>query len=181
MNNLNELLFISLKEFYSCREHINTLLPIINGESPISLRLIDWFVTSFCKHHCSKDDKTLALFYGSYRSQLKAYKKLKFDPFRRRQRIKFYYDNCENGNNENNHIQTTIGQLNFFKWAIATKLLKYIEDNIEHIEKNMNDYHKIHKDQINHVKNEKNKLIKETPKQEPSIKIISRSTVINFC
>ena len=26
------------------------ILPIINGESPISLRLIDWFVTNYSKH-----------------------------------------------------------------------------------------------------------------------------------
>ena len=35
-------------------------------------------------------------------------------------------------------IQTTIGQLNFFKWAIDNKVINYIEENYEDILKDMN-------------------------------------------
>ena len=35
-------------------------------------------------------------------------------------------------------IQTTIGQLNFFKWALENQVIKYIEDNYEAIEADMN-------------------------------------------
>ena len=35
-------------------------------------------------------------------------------------------------------IQTTIGQLNFFKWALENKILDYIIENLETIEKDMN-------------------------------------------
>jgi hypothetical protein len=36
------------------------------------------------------------------------------------------------------HIQTTIGQLNFFKWAIENSAIDYIEQNYSTIEKDMN-------------------------------------------
>ena len=35
-------------------------------------------------------------------------------------------------------IETTIGQLNFFKWALENRVVNYIEDNYDTIEKDMN-------------------------------------------
>jgi hypothetical protein len=35
-------------------------------------------------------------------------------------------------------METTIGQLNFFKWAIDNRILDFIERNYEEIEKDMN-------------------------------------------
>ena len=35
-------------------------------------------------------------------------------------------------------METTIGQLNFFKWAIENKVIDFIEGNYETIEKDMN-------------------------------------------
>jgi hypothetical protein len=62
---------------------------------------------------------------------LKAYSKKRFDPFCRWDRISIPYkgETC---------IETTIGQLNFFKWALENKVIQYIEDNYETIEKDMN-------------------------------------------
>ena len=63
--------------------------------------------------------------------KLKAYSKKKFDPFCRWERINVPYKNetC---------IQTTLGQLNFFKWTIENKILDYIEENYKIIENDMN-------------------------------------------
>ena len=36
------------------------------------------------------------------------------------------------------HMETTIGQLNFFKWAIEYKVIDYIEENYQQIENDMN-------------------------------------------
>jgi len=36
-------------------------------------------------------------------------------------------------------METTIGQLNFFKWAIENKIVDYIQDNYTAIENDMND------------------------------------------
>jgi hypothetical protein len=35
-------------------------------------------------------------------------------------------------------VQTTLGQLNFFKWTIENKILEYIENNYSTIENDMN-------------------------------------------
>jgi hypothetical protein len=66
-----------------------------------------------------------------YKLKLKAYSKKRFDPFCRWERINFPYKN-------NTFIQTTIGQLNFFKWALENDVIKYINDNYSIIEKDMN-------------------------------------------
>jgi hypothetical protein len=42
-------------------------------------------------------------------------------------------------------METTIGQLNFFKWAIENKIIEYIENNYEEIEKDMNERNSISK------------------------------------
>ena len=70
--------------------------------------------------------------YHSYKSQLKSFSKRKFDPFCRRDRIIF---NC----GENKNIDTTIGQLNFFKWAIDNLIIEYIKNNYLEIESDMNE------------------------------------------
>lgn len=35
-------------------------------------------------------------------------------------------------------METTIGQLNFFKWAIENKIIEFIDENYEAIENDMN-------------------------------------------
>ena len=42
-------------------------------------------------------------------------------------------------------LQTTIGQLNFFKWAIENQVLEYIENNYDEIELDMNSRNSISK------------------------------------
>ena len=48
-----------------------------------------------------------------------------FDPFCRWKRIKFH------------EMDTTVGQLNFFEWAIRDEILKYIETHHDEIHKDM--------------------------------------------
>lgn len=139
----NELLLLSVVNFYKMKnDYLEEILPIIFKTSSISLRLIDWFVTNYCKKYNiiliqQKADGTSYYFnvYSNYRSQLKAFKKIKFDPFRRRERIKFYYD-------ETNFVETTIGQLNFFRWFVENGLLIYIQEHYLIIEKDMNVHQK---------------------------------------
>tara|TARA_B100000674_G_scaffold480561_1_gene480319 strand:- start:2951 stop:3535 length:585 start_codon:yes stop_codon:yes gene_type:complete len=130
----------SLTDFYK-KDNISKILPIVNGNSDISLRVIDWFVTNYAK----KNNTTYDLFYEknkeilskqfivylNYKSQLKAYSKKQFDPFCRRERIEFYYDDSKS-------ITTTVGQLNFFRWAIENGVMNYITDNLSEIEDDMN-------------------------------------------
>jgi hypothetical protein len=40
--------------------------------------------------------------------------------------------------NESQNIETTIGQLNFFKWAIEHNIIEYIHEHYSEIESDMN-------------------------------------------
>jgi hypothetical protein len=151
--NSKDLLMLSLSKFYT-KTIINKIIGVIEGQSNISLRLIDWFVTNYSKKYniviTKEKNNNIIHFnvYLSYRSQLKAYSKQLFDPFRRRDRITFYYD-------KENSIETTIGQLNFFRWIIQNDILEYIMMNIKDIE---NDMIRIQKD--NQVKKNNDENIK---------------------
>ena len=137
-----DLLMTSLSKFYLDEKNINILIPIVNGLSKISLRVLDWFVTNFCKKHNTvihyqRDGKAQKLIvHLDYKNQLKAYSKKQFDPFCRRERINFIYG-------KGNELLTKVGQLNFFRWAIEHHVLDYINDNLEIIEADMNNSLKI--------------------------------------
>ena len=109
------------------------MLSIINGQSSISLRLVDWFVTNYSKKHfvIYPLNNTRFKVYDDYKLKLRAYSKKRFDPFCRWERITIPYK-------DNVSMQTTIGQLNFFKWALENKIIDYIEEHYEAIEKDMN-------------------------------------------
>ena len=131
-----DLLMISLSRFYSNKSNINKIIPLIEQKSDISLRLVDWFVTNYSKKNNTviKQVRNGNIIhfnvYLSYRNQLKAYSKEKFDPFRRNEHIVFYYD-------VDKFIETTHGQLNFFRWIIQNEILDYIKEHIEVIENDM--------------------------------------------
>ena len=129
-----ELIIQSLQNFYSNRSDLEEILKILEGESSISLRLIDWFVTNYSKfHNISYIHKGQEFFvYIDYKNQLKAYSKKLFDPFCRRERIYFQINNLPT-------FLTTVGKLNFFRWAIEKGILDYIALNLTTIEKEMNE------------------------------------------
>jgi hypothetical protein len=109
-------------------------MKIINGESNISLRIVDWFVTNYAKKNFTvyelRENNRFKV-YHDYKLKLKAYSKKNFDPFCRWERITIPYDN-------DNYMETTIGQLNFFKWAIESKIVDYIHNHYQEIESDMN-------------------------------------------
>tara|TARA_B100000700_G_C15020657_1_gene845560 strand:+ start:600 stop:1112 length:513 start_codon:yes stop_codon:yes gene_type:complete len=137
---------------------MNSLLDIIENNTKVSLRIIDWFATNYSKKNNifytlyrtsegkitfkSDGNQLYKQFntYQSYKSQLKSYSKKRFDPFCRRQRIKFNYDGDKT-------IETTIGQLNFFKWAIDNLIIDYIKVNYKEIEEDMNESYNLIKKQ----------------------------------
>ena len=129
----NNLLLTTLNDFYQKDNNIDKMLSIINGQSSISLRLVDWFVTNYSKKHfvIYPLNNTRFKVYDDYKLKLRAYSKKRFDPFCRWERITIPYK-------DNVSMQTTIGQLNFFKWALENKIIDYIEEHYEAIEKDMN-------------------------------------------
>jgi hypothetical protein len=128
-----ELLVLSLQKFYNSCADIDEIIHLLEGEGVISLRLIDWFVTNYSKKnnigYVIGNQEFLV--YNNYKSQLKAYSKKMFDPFCRRERIMFQIG-------DKSTFVTTVGKLNFFRWAIEKGVLDYIRKHQETIEKEMN-------------------------------------------
>jgi hypothetical protein len=149
---MSNILLDSLKLYYKDEKNMKKLLDIIQQlNNKISLRIIDWFVTNYSKKNNiyysiyvgkngekTFEPKNNSIYknfntYHSYKAQLKSYSKKKFDPFCRRDRIHFHYGE----EIENKSIETTIGQLNFFKWAIDNLIIDYIIKEYDMIEEDM--------------------------------------------
>lgn len=148
----NDLLLTNLISFYKKNDNLNKMLLVVTGESKVSLRIVDWFATNYAKKYYIvyeiktnnndevKENKIVSTIpdysrrfkvYNDYKLKLKAYSKRRFDPFCRWDRITIPYK-------ENSSIQTTIGQLNFFKWVIENNIIQYIEQHYDAIESDMN-------------------------------------------
>ena len=146
-----ELLLKTLHKYYYKDNNLEKMLSVLNGDKKISLRLIDYFVTNYAKKNHTiyiKDEKSFYI-YREYRNQLKAYSKLLFDPFCRRDRIELKYKNGE--------LTTTIGQLNFFRWLLDNDLITFIYQNKKSIEKEMS--------------NKKNNTTKKNPVYKYKLKV----------
>ena len=135
----NNLLLSNLMDYYNNTNQLTKMMKIINGESRISLRIVDWFVTNYAKKYFVVYEQTYEnseetyrfKVHNDYKLKLKAYSKRRFDPFCRWERISIPYK-------EDSEVQTTIGQLNFFKWAIDNGVINYVEQNYDAIEADMN-------------------------------------------
>lgn len=140
----NDLLLRNLMKFYNKDGNLDRIIKIINGHSELSIRIIDWFVTNyakknFVKYQIERNSRILNFkVYIDYKLKLKAYSKKRFDPFCRWDRITIPYSETES-------VQTTIGQLNFFKWALENKIIDYIQKHKEEIEYDMNHHNTLSK------------------------------------
>jgi hypothetical protein len=117
-----------LEKFYAEGERLATLQSVLGGKTPISLRILDWFVTNYSKQnnisYVTSAGKHVIV-HLTYKSRLKAYSKKMFDPFCRWNRINFH------------GLSTTVGQLNFFVWVMEDGILEYIQDHREEIHADM--------------------------------------------
>lgn len=134
----SDLLLKTLKTYFT-EDRFKIVLPIITGNSKISLRVIDWFVTNYSKKNQiiykikEYDEECYINIHNHYRSQLNAYGKKYIDPFcRGKERILFKVS-------ESQCIMSNLGQINFFKWALQYKVLDYIDTNYITIVKDMTD------------------------------------------
>lgn len=122
-----ELMMDKLCHFY--RKHpdaILTLDTVLNKKSLITLRVLDWFVTTYCK----TISKSTYYIFKNYKLRLKSYSKKLFDPFCRGERIVMLIGN-------NRKLETTAGQLNFFKWIIEDEIIRIYNENINNVNSSM--------------------------------------------
>ena len=179
----NSILLEPLKDFYSNKKNLELLVLILNNKNSniisisdhkkISLRLIDWFVTNYCKKYkisiqIKKSKKVHFIsIYDSYKSNLKAFSKKAFDPFRRKEKIFLNYDNKD----KNSKV---------FKIVFAEKPIKknnyndiyaYIKDNKKNIENDM-----ISSQKENNIKklDKKNLITKVIKNKDGSERLVTR-------
>lgn len=155
IENMNPTDFFDQKElcyyrkvnnfFKTCSyEQIEMMIDIIRSgaknkdipKSKISLRLLDWFVTKYPKKinltiETEANDIEIFDVRMSYKAHLKSSKKRCFDPFRRREKFLYHFPNTDYT------VETTLCQLNFFKWLFSCDVLSYVEKNLKQINKEM--------------------------------------------
>ena len=162
ISSQENILLQNIEKFYKKNlGNTEEIINIIKGESVISMRLIDYFVTNYSKKYRvnykvnrNNDEENFNVF-SSYKSQLKAYNKKYFDPFSRGNRIPmFFQDDC---------IITTIGQLNFFRWFYTNNVHIFIKNNLSEIENDLLE------NKNNLKKKKKKKSTKEYKDKTPSI------------
>ena len=172
-----DVLMESLIHFYKNKKNVDELVSVVENKN-ISLRIIDWFVTNYSKKNGTSykinmdGEKIHVIVYVNYRSQLKAYSKKNLDTFCRGERISLI-------DNDDNEILTTVGQLNFFRWAIEYKILDYIKNNIKIIEKDMTvSLKNVYKKKKNGEKRRKRQELSISATR--SIKVYDMSIVVKF-
>ena len=125
-NCAKNLLLASLVRFYDDPRNLHQLLPILNQTSSMSLRVIDYFCTSYSKKGVYINNLNI---HENYKIQLKSYKKAGFDCFCREEKVKLVIQDYE--------IHTSLAQLSFMRWFIETEVIDYVQSNYEAIEKDM--------------------------------------------
>jgi hypothetical protein len=163
------LLMKSLTEFYKQSNYIIQIKSIIDQNNVISLRILDWFITNYAKKNRTiienDNGKTIDV-YQNYKLQLKSFSKKQFDPFCRKNKIIFYY------NDNDDYIETSCGQLCFFRWCFENGILKFVKDNLSTIEQDMKTSLKSKKD------NKDESLKKRQPLSISASRSISRQSVV---
>lgn len=137
MKSKQDVMMESLQVFYAKTANMNKLLDMVQNTSGVSLRVIDHLVTNYAQKHnviydIKRNKKVTKFFlYLDYKAQLKAYSKKQFDPFCRDKRIIFKHKDIE--------LQTTVGQLNFFRWAINNNVITYAKRHLKKIKDDLDD------------------------------------------
>lgn len=142
------LLMVGLTNYYQQHNEVITVLrDLLTGSSRMSLRTLDYFITTYSRDHGTVlylgADGTLVDKGGAgeklsklnvhhaYRAQLQAYGKAMFDPFRRRERISFAPVAGLPP------VETTVGQLNCVRWLHSSGVLQYVDAHVDDIEAGM--------------------------------------------
>lgn len=142
--------------FSSNPTYLKLMLDIINQESNISIRVLDHLISNYSKRKNiaykikTNGVKVRFCINGEYKNQLNGYSKRYFDPFCRKKKVIYFYNKTnENKPPEKIKFLTSIGQLNFFHWAIKNKVIRYAEYHLEQIEQDMKNITKYNKKRKN--------------------------------
>jgi hypothetical protein len=144
LNHKDKLILQNNKNFFdSNKKYLAIMLKIIKGETPISIRVLEWFVANYSKQYGTwyriKKNEKVSVFRVNeeYNNQLIGFSKDYFDPFCRKVKIKYKFNDI--------YFETSVAQLNFFKWALKNKVIKYLERHLKEIDNDMKHTHKMNK------------------------------------
>lgn len=110
----------------------------------ISLRTVEWLASSYSKrnnvsYYVKRQDGTRFLFHlhPSYKTQIKAYTRTNFDPFKRKKSITIHLPSFQTSPQPGDTNITTLSQLNFFRWAFENGVIDYAIKNLEVIQRDI--------------------------------------------
>jgi hypothetical protein len=141
MNKTEQSMLPSLLKFFSDKAHFDVLKEFKRSkQSKFSVGLLNWFNVNYSKEygveytieHLGRQRSVYV--WQSYNAALSGYKKEYFDPFARGK-------NCGKEiaiEFEGEVIQTTIRQLNYFRWAINNGVIDYVRAHVDEIYEDMN-------------------------------------------
>lgn len=129
-----ELILPNLIKFYNRKKNYLLFNKIVIIGEGAPLRNYEHFAVRYSadKNLYLKVNERRVHIHTDYQSQLKAFGKKMFDPFRRGNKIKFMMGD--------KNIETTLRQLNFMKWIIENEYYKYVEKCAKDIEKHYKQY-----------------------------------------
>ena len=124
--------------FYADDKRLLQLCKLINQKECISLRTLDWLVTSYARRYdfYIGPDRSV---YELYKLALARFRRRNFDPFRRSRRrlghAELTYD--VTFESPEGPQRTTVGQLNFVCWTLRTGLYEYAIANKARIDEHI--------------------------------------------
>ena len=113
--------------------YIDKFMKII-VQNKLKIIIIEYFITNYSKKYqiiIKKSNNDFFYINDEYKNQLKSFNKKFFDPYKRNNKFELEHNK--------QIIITTVGQMNFFKWAIENQIINYIE---EHYKEIVEDYSK---------------------------------------
>lgn len=133
LSRSDEVLLDSVLEWYNENpSRVESFLSIVKRKNGMSLRVIDWLVTNYSKTRCVvlESDGVPRDLNRDYQMNLSAYNKRNMDPFARKNKICIIVNEKESRN-------STVGQLNFFRWFIQNGIVVFLQKNKVLIENHM--------------------------------------------
>jgi len=124
--------------FYTDDTVLALLVPVIEQTYDVSLRALDWAVVNWSKKHrivCKVDTGQgkvdVVNIFSVYKDVLHRWRRRMFDPFRRRERVYFHHPTT------GAVCSTTVGQLNFLRWAKVYGVIDQARAHLDQIEHDM--------------------------------------------
>lgn len=146
METRADVLLESIKTYFASHSKELQLLTnyLAQPATKISLRAIDWLVTNYAQKHNvaylftdpATGEQRIFNVFLEYKSQLKSFSKTLFDPFRRKHpKLGVTHTTFVDANGD--YFETTVGQLNFFRWAIRHRVVEYTLQHLRDIDDDM--------------------------------------------